>query len=78
MEVITGEAKDVMFVPAYVVVEMEGKDYVFVVEGKKAVLRQVNVGIGNRDWPQILDGLSEKETVIVDPPNEVEDGTRVK
>lgn len=78
VEVITGEAKDVMLVPADVVVEMEGKDYVFVVEGKKAVLRQVNVGIGNRDWTQILDGLSEKETVIVDPPNEVEDGTRVK
>lgn len=78
VEVITGEAKDVMLVPADVVFEMEGKDYVFVVEGKKAVLRQVNVGIGNRDWTQILDGLSEKETVIVDPPNEVEDGTRVK
>ena len=78
VEVITGEAKDVMLVPADVVVEMEGKDYVFVVEGKKAVLRQVNVGIGNRDWTQILDGLSEKETVIVDLPNEMEDGTRVK
>lgn len=78
VEVITGEAKDVMLVPADVVFEMEGKDYVFVVEGKKAVLRQVNVGIGNRDWTQILDGLSEKETVIVDPPNEMEDGTRVK
>jgi multidrug efflux pump subunit AcrA (membrane-fusion protein) len=47
-------------VPADVVFEMEGKDYVFVVEGKKAVLREVNVGIGNRDWTQILDGLSEK------------------
>lgn len=78
VEVITGEAKDVMLVPADVVFEMEGKDYVFVVEGKKAVLREVNVGIGNRDWTQILDGLSEKETVIVDPPNEMEDGTRVK
>ncbi len=77
-EVITGEATDVLLVPADVVFEMEGKDYVFVVEGKKAVLREVNVGIGNRDWTQILDGLSEKETVIVDPPNEMEDGTRVK
>jgi HlyD family secretion protein len=78
VEVITGEAKDVLLVPADAVFEMEGKDYVFVVEDKKAVLRQVNVGLGNRDWTQILDGLSEKETVIVDPPNEVEEGTRIK
>lgn len=78
VEVITGEAKDALLVPADAVFEMEGKDYVFVVKGKKAVLREVNVGIGNKDWIQILDGLSEKDTVIVDPPNEVEDGARVK
>jgi HlyD family secretion protein len=78
VEVITGEAKDALLVPADAVFEMDGKDYVFVVAGKKAVLREVNVGIGNKDWTQILDGLSEKEIVIVDPPNEVEDGTRIK
>lgn len=78
VEVITGEAKDALLVPTDAVFEMDGKDYVFVVEDNKAVLRQVNVGIGNKDWTQILDGLSENETVIVDPPNEVEDGTRIK
>jgi HlyD family secretion protein len=78
VEVITGEAKDALLVPSDAVFEMDGRDYVFVVEDKKAVLRQVNVGLGNRDWTQILDGLSEKETVIVDPPKEVEVGTRIK
>jgi HlyD family secretion protein len=78
VEVITGEAKDALLVPADAVFEMDGRDYVFVVEDEKAVLRQVNVGLGNRDWTQILDGLSEKDTVIVDPPKEVEDGTRIK
>lgn len=78
VEVITDEAKDALMVPADAVFEMEGKDYVFVVDGGKAALKEVHIGIENRDWAQVLDGLNEEDTVIVDPPNEIEEGVRVK
>lgn len=78
VEVITGEAKDALMVPGDAVFEMDGKDYVFAVDDGKAVLRKVSVGIENKDWAQILDGLDPEDTVIVDPPNELEEGVRIK
>jgi HlyD family secretion protein len=78
VEVITGEAKDALMVPADAVFEMDQEHYVFVVEGQKARLREVKIGIENKDWAQVLDGLDEQQTVIVDPPNEVVEGAKVK
>lgn len=78
VKVITGQAMDALMVPADAVFEMDQKDYVFVVEDGKAALREVKIGIENKDWAQVLDGIGEQDTVIVDPPNEVEEGTRIK
>ncbi|MDD2573952.1 MAG: efflux RND transporter periplasmic adaptor subunit [Bacillota bacterium] len=78
VEVITDKAENVFMVPRDAVFEMEEEDCVFVVEGGKAVLRKVSVGIENKDWAQIVEGLNEGDTVIVDPPNKIEEGVRVK
>lgn len=78
VEVITDKAENVLMVPRDAVFEMEGEDRVFVVEGGKAVLKKVSVGIQSKDWAQIVEGLNEADTVIVDPPNEIEEGLRIK
>jgi HlyD family secretion protein len=78
VEVITGEAKNALMVPRDAVFEMDEKDYVFVVDGGKAVLKEVSTGIENKDWAQIIEGLSEEDIVIVDPPNEIQEGVPIK
>lgn len=50
---------------------------VFVVEDGRARLRQVEVGRRGALQTEVLDGLAEGERVVVHPPRDVEDGTRV-
>jgi HlyD family secretion protein len=51
---------------------------VFVIEGKRAKRREVNVGQRNGLSAQIIEGLTAGETVINHPGDEVGDGTRIK
>jgi multidrug efflux pump subunit AcrA (membrane-fusion protein) len=51
---------------------------VFVVEGGKAHARQVEIGHRSPASVEILQGLNEGETVILHPPNTIEDGTRLR
>ena len=55
-----------------------GEDWnVFVVDGGRAYLRNVEVGHRSRTDTQISAGLSEGEIVILHPPNLLGDGSRV-
>ena len=50
---------------------------VFVIEGDRAVRREVNVGQRNGLTAQILEGVNDGELVINHPSDEVDDGQRV-
>ncbi len=78
IEVITEEAEDALMVPGEAVFEMNDRDYVFVVKNGKALLREIVKGVENKDWVQVVEGLDEKDKVIVDPPNDMEEGMKVK
>ncbi len=55
-----------------------GDDWnVFVVERGKAQRRKVAIGQQSADDTQILDGISEGESVILHPPKQLEDGRSV-
>lgn len=72
------EGDNVLIVPTSALFRTEGGWSVFVVEGGRAVRRDVDVGQQSGLAAQIRSGLTEEEVVIVNPPNEIEEGTRVE
>lgn len=76
---ITAEKKEnVLRVPDLAVFEKEKKDCVYVVEGGKAVLREIETGLEGEDYIEVLSGLSEGDLVVLSPGDEISDGIRVK
>jgi HlyD family secretion protein len=55
----------------------EGDWRVFAVEAGRAVEREVTLGHLNDEYAEVLAGLAEGETVILNPGGELADGTRV-
>jgi HlyD family secretion protein len=51
---------------------------VFAVEGGKAALRDVQIGLRGEDLYEVLDGLQEGDVVILRPPSDLEPGGRVE
>lgn len=58
--------KDVLIVPVQSVSERDSKHYAFVMHGQDIEQREVKVGESNEKHIQILEGLSENETVTQD------------
>jgi len=56
-----------------------GEDWaVFLVDGGRARLQPLQIGQRNDREGQILNGLSEGQTVVVHPPDTLTDGARVR
>lgn len=72
------EGKDVLQVPASSLFRKGEGWAVFVIEGGRARTRPVKVGHRNGLIAEIMEGLSEKDTVISHPDDRVSDGVRVK
>ena len=51
---------------------------VFLVEGGRAACREVGAGQRNESEVEITSGLSEGDRVLLHPPNDLEDGARVR
>lgn len=72
------EGKDVLQVPASSLFRKGEGWAVFVVEGKKARLRDVGIGHRNGLSAEVLKGLSEGDEVIAHPDDSISDGVRVR
>jgi len=68
----------VLQVPASSLFRYQGGWAVFVNDGNRAIRREVKVGQRNGLVAQILLGLTQGETVINHPSDDIEDGTRIK
>lgn len=76
---ITVERKaNVLRVPDLAVFEKDRKNQVYVIEGGKAVLREVKTGLEGEDFMEIVSGLSKGDKVIVSPGDEISEGVKVK
>jgi len=65
--------------PAAAIVERDGEDVAFVVDDEgRARRRKVRTGMALGNDRQVRDGLAAGDTVVLDPPAELEDGARVK
>ncbi len=67
-------------VPAAAIVARDGKDVAFVVagDGKRVELRELEVGRAIGEDRQVTSGLSAGDSVVLDPPAELQDGGRIE
>lgn len=74
---VVWEEEDVLQVPTSALFRTDQGWGVFAVEGGRAVRRAVELGRQAGLASQVLSGIANGDTVVVHPPNELEDGARV-
>ncbi|MGY0618243.1 efflux RND transporter periplasmic adaptor subunit [Lysobacter sp. A378] len=66
-------------VPAAAIVERDGQDVAFVLDPDDTVVqRRLETGRALGDDRQVISGLSAGETVVLDPPEALQDGAKVR
>lgn len=75
---ILWEAKDVLRVPSSALFRQAEGWAVFVIADDRARLRPVEIGERGGRFTRVTSGLNKGEAVIVHPPREVADGTRLR
>jgi HlyD family secretion protein len=78
VRVVTWEGSDVIKVPGSALFRQGNGWAVFLVRGRRAELRPVEVGHRGELEAEIRSGLARGDTVIVHPPDELEPGAKVK
>jgi len=78
LRIIVNSKENALMVPKNSVFEMEDKEYVFIVDNGRAVLKEVKTGIEGQKHIEIVEGLEEGQLVILSPDNSLEDGMKVK
>lgn len=76
--IVTWSGKDVLKIPVSALFRRGSGWSTFVVAGGRASVRDVEVGHRNESEAEILAGLRDGEQVILHPPNQLADGTRVR
>jgi RND family efflux transporter MFP subunit len=75
---IFGERREgVLTVPRRAVVERDGREVIYVVDGERALEREVELGIGDGERIEIVEGLAEWEYVVVKGQEGLEDSAAV-
>jgi HlyD family secretion protein len=75
---ILGEARDVLRAPASAVFRHGNGDAVLRVDGRRARLQPVRIGLRGGGDVEILDGLAQGDRVVVHPDRELSDGDRIR
>lgn len=74
VNIVTGKHENALLVPASAITG----DHLFVVSDGRAHERKVTVGITGPEKAEIVTGLKPGETVVVSPPETLEDGGKVR
>lgn len=72
------QAKPSAMIPANALAQREGKDVAFVVNDDKVAQTAVSLGRKLGEDREVTAGLSGGETVVLDPPDSLKDGSRVR
>lgn len=78
VEIIYNEHSNVLVVPRISVLEKEGRTILFTVEDGRAKLREVKTGISDEEKIEIVEGLSEGESVVIEGNYGLIDGAKVE
>jgi HlyD family secretion protein len=77
VRVVTWQDDAVLKVPVGALFRSGDRWAVFVVDAGRARLQEVRLGQQNQLEGQVLDGLTEGQTIVLHPPDTLTDGTRV-
>ena len=72
------QQKPGVLVPAAAIVQREGGDIAFVVDGERVQQRTVQLGRTLGDDREVLSGLAAGDQVVLDPPEKLADGAKAK
>lgn len=72
------KVENVLSIPSEAVKNIDGKNYVFIVNDGIAKLKQVELGLENGKFTQIISGLTEDDKIIVKGQDYIEDGQKVR
>jgi hypothetical protein len=75
---VAAKTKPGVLVPTAAIVSRDGKDVAFVVADEKVQRHELKLGRTLGDDREVLDGLAGGETVVLDPPEKLADGARVR
>jgi len=79
IEIITETIRDTLPVPANSVIEKRGKKMVYIVDGRRAKLVPVEIGMTTWNYIEIKNGLKEGDMIITNPDAPgLKDGGRVR
>ena len=79
VEVITGRAKDVLYLPTNAIIEKADGQFVFVAEKGVAREKKIKTGLSNWDTSEVIEGLREGDEVITSLEiKKFTDGTKIK
>lgn len=78
VEILIDRRTNVVTVPIEALIYRKaGEAYVFVIEAGVAAERKVEIGLVSDTVVEVISGLAEKETVILNPPTELVNGKKV-
>jgi multidrug efflux pump subunit AcrA (membrane-fusion protein) len=79
VQLTKGKAGDAVIVPIASVVDLNtDSPYVFVVEDKRAVKKEIEIGIITDTQVEVLEGLTAGENVIIKGQNRIEANAEVE
>jgi membrane fusion protein (multidrug efflux system) len=76
--IITERRDDVSVVPRDAVTERAGRSVVFVIDGQRAVRRNVSLGLGDDNQVEVREGVETGDRIVVRGLETLTDGTRVR
>lgn len=79
IEIVIDTLKNVIYVPAHTVIERKGKKMVYIIDGKRARLIPVEIGMGTWNYIEIKKGLKEGDIIVMNPDApELKDRSRIR
>ncbi|MDI6782062.1 MAG: efflux RND transporter periplasmic adaptor subunit [bacterium] len=75
--IISGLKKNVIKISQEAIVNIEGKDYIFVIKDNIVSKRELTLGFRNPDEVEVLSGIKQGEEVVLNPPLELKDKVKV-
>ena len=78
IKIITDSKKNALLIPENAVFSLDEKNFVFVIEKDKAVIREIEQGIKSGRQVEILSGLKEGDILILSPDENIKEGITVK
>ncbi|MFN4152691.1 MAG: efflux RND transporter periplasmic adaptor subunit, partial [Candidatus Sericytochromatia bacterium] len=79
VKIITKEHKKVLTIPERSIFKDKDKWFVFVLNSEsKLELKEVKIGLKNEDNVEIVKGLEENQSIVLEPDNQLKEGQKVK